>query len=255
MSRIQVITLDKNLMKSASTFVIILGMHRSGTSCLTGCLQQGGVFLGEVIESAPHNKKGNREKKEIMSLNESVLEYSGGSWDSPPDKVIWNNEHELERERIMNVLFSKHQLCGFKDPRTVITLPFWQEKNIKYIASYRHPLLVAASLNARNNKISISDGLLLWKAYNTKLLSYWKKHQFPLLSFNVDKEKYLLDLEKSFGYLNIDKNRIKHINFFDTSLKNQKNTISHDIPEDVMFLYEKMNNIYRNQTNLRNNEA
>lgn len=40
--------------------VIVLGMHRSGTSCLTGLLQQAGVALGNVVKEAAHNKKGNR---------------------------------------------------------------------------------------------------------------------------------------------------------------------------------------------------
>ena len=46
--------------------VIILGMHRSGTSCLTGCLKEYGLHLGDVSESNKHNKKGNQENKEVF---------------------------------------------------------------------------------------------------------------------------------------------------------------------------------------------
>ena len=45
--------------------IVILGMHRSGTSCLAGCLEELGLHLGTVITSAPHNKKGNRENPEL----------------------------------------------------------------------------------------------------------------------------------------------------------------------------------------------
>ncbi len=49
-------------MPSLSTHktVLILSMHRSGTSCLAGSLQQGGMYLGDVYEHSPHNIKGNR---------------------------------------------------------------------------------------------------------------------------------------------------------------------------------------------------
>lgn len=29
--------------------LIVFGMHRSGTSCLTGTLEEAGVYLGEVF--------------------------------------------------------------------------------------------------------------------------------------------------------------------------------------------------------------
>jgi len=41
--------------------VAILGMHRSGTSCLAGSLQELGLYLGEVYDQNPHNPRGNRE--------------------------------------------------------------------------------------------------------------------------------------------------------------------------------------------------
>lgn len=66
-----------------SCVVMVLGMHRSGTSCLTGLLQQTGLELGDVVTEAPHNKKGNRENLDIMRLNDDVLAHSRGSWDRP----------------------------------------------------------------------------------------------------------------------------------------------------------------------------
>jgi len=41
--------------------MLILGMHRSGTSCLAGCLQAAGLISGEVNIQAMYNAKGNRE--------------------------------------------------------------------------------------------------------------------------------------------------------------------------------------------------
>ena len=58
--------------------VVVLGMHRSGTSLLAGTLQEAGLELGEVVHSAPHNRKGNRESISIRTLHEDLLERSGG---------------------------------------------------------------------------------------------------------------------------------------------------------------------------------
>ena len=61
------------------TGVVVLGMHRSGTSCLAGSLEQQGLFLGEVNTSAPWNRRGNRERFDVMNLQGDILEASGGS--------------------------------------------------------------------------------------------------------------------------------------------------------------------------------
>ena len=77
------------------TTVIILGMHRSGTSCLAGSLQASDLELGEVFTANPHNKKGNRESERVMALHESLLEMNSASWDQP--KVVeWDDAHRLK---------------------------------------------------------------------------------------------------------------------------------------------------------------
>ncbi len=43
-----------------SDAIAVLGMHRSGTSCLTGLLEQAGVFLGPVITSPSNAATASR---------------------------------------------------------------------------------------------------------------------------------------------------------------------------------------------------
>ena len=50
--------------------IAILGMHRSGTSCLTGCLQQMGLNLGKVSDFNEYNLKGNKEDDKIIIILE-----------------------------------------------------------------------------------------------------------------------------------------------------------------------------------------
>jgi hypothetical protein len=105
--------------------VLILGMHRSGTSCLTGSLQEAGLYLGAINESAPNNAKGNRENLAIMDLQNEVLAASGGAWDRPPDAVVWSAEHKARRDALI-ATYPADRIWGFKDPRTLLTLEGWQ---------------------------------------------------------------------------------------------------------------------------------
>jgi len=231
-------------------FLIIMGMHRSGTSCLTGSLQKCGVQLGEVIERAPHNLKGNRENKDVMALNDSVVSFSGGSWDKPPVRIKWSKTHEAEKDRIIESLKShQNNIYGFKDPRAIFTLPFWEDgvDNIKLVASFRHPLLVAKSLNARN-KMPLSEGLKLWKAYNVKLYSYLQKDGFPLISFDIEKHEYISAIQRISIYLGLPKTANNDDSFFDHTLKHQKLAeLRDELPSDIRKLYNDLTQMYINQ--------
>ncbi len=242
-------------LNSEATCAIILGMHRSGTSCLAGNLQYCGLFLGEVFEKNKYNLKGNRENKKIMYLNEDILKASGGSWDNPPSKIYWEKKQIKERDKIIKKfsLRSKLMIWGFKDPRSLFTLPFWKDGliNIKLVGTFRHPILVAKSLNARNNqnKIPFMDGLELWKKYNMKLLSYLNEYNFPLISFDVSKREYLSSIRLIVEYIGIkNKNDIDDIPFFDELLKHQVLMENENIlPDEIKQLYEILNQIYHRQ--------
>jgi hypothetical protein len=177
--------------------VSVLGMHRSGTSCLAGSLEQQGLFLGEVNTEAPWNRRGNRESFELMDLQADVLEASGGSWDRPPEAVEWRPEH-LERARQVLARYAGRPVWGFKDPRTLLTLEGWRAlvPDLELVAIFRHPLSVARSLERRNN-LDVESGLALWKAYNERLVRLHREGPFPIVSFDEDPDVLLEKLRKA----------------------------------------------------------
>jgi hypothetical protein len=170
--------------------VLILGMHRSGTSCLAGSLQEAGLYLGEVNTVAPHNAKGNRESLAIMVLQDDLLRANGGDWDAPPATVIWSVEHRARRDAII-ATYPNDRIWGFKDPRTLLTLAGWLEAlpSVRFVGTFRHPLAVAASLHARNG-VPVEKSLALWSTYNCLLLDYQRRLNFPLVSFDWPPERY-----------------------------------------------------------------
>lgn len=208
-----------------SSTVIILGMHRSGTSCLAGSLEAQGLFLGNVNNGAPHNKKGNKENNITWSINDSVLSYSNGSWDSPPTELVWN-DHACKLCDEFIAIYTDSTVWGFKDPRCVLTLPFWLEglkraqKDVRIIGTFRHPLSVARSLEKRN-EFTVSQSLDLWNTYNLLILKYQQQFGFPLISYDWDQDRYNQAVTSFAGSLNLatEKARAAATPFYDKALK------------------------------------
>lgn len=166
-------------------------MHRSGTSCLAGCLQEAGLALGEVKERSRWNPKGNRESVRIRELHEDLLRSSGGSWWEPPQAVRWSDAHRAERDAIIES-FGAAPAWGFKDPRTLLVLDGWIEAlpDLQPVGTFRHPLAVAASLRARAELDQVADPLALWADYNRRLLVWHERRPFPVVSFDADPADY-----------------------------------------------------------------
>ena len=138
-----------------SKIICVLGMHRSGTSCLCGLLEDLDVFLGNVSRSNRYNKKGNQENRRIVQLNDSILTYNGSTWNSPPKETIKvSEEHIKSIRRIYSEEYAAKPIVGFKDPRTIFTLPAWRKAmpDMLYLGTFRNPYSVALSLKKRTMK-------------------------------------------------------------------------------------------------------
>lgn len=224
--------------------IIILGMHRSGTSCLAGTLENAGVKLGEVSNSNKYNLKGNKENSLIMSLNDDILKYNKASWDSPPVKIIWNNTHVSRAKEIINLFSTTYpdNLWGFKDPRTLLTFEFWNIifPSATIIGSIRSPIDVTISLNKRDHKLSYKQGLSLWFQYNSILLKLVKEKKFPILSFNLSREQYLKETEKLLNYLFPDESGLNNDIFFDDELRSKDQNINFNIPKEIKDCYNEL---------------
>ena len=164
--------------------LIILGMHRSGTSCITRILNLCGVYLGpSLLAPQNDNPEGFWENSYVFEINEKILQQSGGSWDNPPQnlKVTF-----FDKLAMMNVLYNRNNsILGIKDPRLLITWEAWEPliKNYCIVGIFRHPLSVSKSLNKRNN-FDIAKGMDLWKQYNNKLINFTKNEDVILIDFD-----------------------------------------------------------------------
>ncbi|MDA0979315.1 MAG: sulfotransferase family protein [Proteobacteria bacterium] len=200
--------------------LLVLGMHRSGTSCLTGIIQQCGVELGEVFTENPFNRKGNRESAAVQALNNQVLEANGGAWNQPVDIIHWSAEQRATRDAIIADLRARaSRWWGFKDPRVLLTLPFWLEAlaSPRFIGTFRHPHRVALSLNHRDG-MPFDDAYALWLAYNQRLIACQSRFGFQLVDFDLPEAGYREDVEKKLEQLGLESAETL---FFDSQLRHQ----------------------------------
>lgn len=236
-----------------STCLLILGMHRSGTSCLAGTIEKAGLYMGDVHKKNPFNKKGNRENQHIMLLNEDLLAFNNISWDNPflAKKLNWTLDHEKRRDLILHDLHHQAAVVsqgywGFKDPRNLITLSFWEEglacmNNIvvKKVATFRNPLAVYESLKNRNN-FSEEKAIDLWLYYNSLLINLYQISPFTIIDFDTKPVTYNNTVNNFCLSIGLE-GRSSEQMFYDAELKHWGfNNEQIDFSLEVTQLYDKL---------------
>jgi hypothetical protein len=154
--------------------LVILGMHRSGTSALGGALSRLGVDFGRhLTPPAKDNPRGYFEHPQIVALHDQLLRALGSRWDDdrpfPPGWAATQVATET-RSLLVDLLkrdFGHVPLFGIKDPRMCRLVPLWfpifESLGVEphFILIARHPWEVAESLERRDG-LEASKGYLLW---------------------------------------------------------------------------------------------
>ena len=155
--------------------IVVLGMHRAGTSAVTRGLEVLSVSLGNNLMPANEdvNPKGFFEDLEVNALNIEMLSAMGSDWSrvSPisTSQLDFLRQHgfmrcaaDLLRDKCRDV-----PVFGCKDPRMSKLLPFWNDVfdllgyEIGFVLVLRNPLSVAKSLEKRDG-LQASHSFYLW---------------------------------------------------------------------------------------------
>lgn len=217
-------------------------MHRSGTSCLTGCLEEAGLALCDVNSRARYNTKGNRENRSIMVLHDALLADNGGAWDVPPSVPLrWSAERLAKRDALI-AQYPADRLWGFKDPRTVFTLEGWLEAlpQARLVGTVRHPMMVAQSLKYRDG-FAVERALALWLAYNRRLETLLDRHGGQLVCFDWPRARYVeavAALARAHGLIPPKQG----FSFFESALRHSTGFVGQDMPSEVEALYLSLRN-------------
>ncbi len=156
---------------------VILGMHRSGTSALSGFLNILGFSAGKnLIPPNKFNERGYFEDIIIVKLHDTLLKILGRSWSDVrllPARFFELIEVIEISEKLADKFLEEYDHNKFwtlKDPRICRLLPVWKQIFEKlhihpcYLLTLRHPLEVASSLQKRN-EISANHVFLLYSLY------------------------------------------------------------------------------------------
>ncbi len=147
--------------------LIIVGMHRSGTSLVARLLDRAGLYLGgtwvDENQEAYHFIRANR-----AMLGEGIVRLHDYGWTAPKtdDFIRARRGYADQCAREMSPFFAERedeQPWGWKDPRNCLTLPVWL--SIYPAARVLHVLrdgrAVALSLTDRD-QLDPAFGLALW---------------------------------------------------------------------------------------------
>ncbi len=184
------------------TPLIILGMHRSGTSMLTRMITSLNVHLGKKVNV-------HHESLFFLNLNDVMLSKAHCYWDTPININNLINDNNAIKQLIdfthaqlasfkyrytHQGLFNNAKHWGWKDPRNILFIPVYNKifPNARYIFISRNGVDVANSLNKRESKRtkrnlnhitsircrSIENSFELWEEYMSIYLNS-KNHIDP----------------------------------------------------------------------------
>jgi hypothetical protein len=157
----------------SSRGVLVVGMHRSGTSAVARVLNLLGLPMCDASDLMPHlhgNPTGHWESQTLMRVNERLLAEIGARWNFVPDidgpVSAW---HGLARHaaEARSTFLRLHPTTTWvwKDPRLCVLLPFWRTVlacDPPVVLVLRHPLEISASL-AKRDRVPQWQTLLLWE--------------------------------------------------------------------------------------------
>ena len=157
--------------------LLIVGMHRSGTSLLGSLLPNCGIAMpGSLINGDQNNPEGYYERTDISDLQEQLLIDLERWWPSPMEsyRCRMNGCKQTPRNQLLNTsvrFWSKNPKNkpqrAIKDPRTSLLLPLWRqvcnELNIplRLLLAIRDPQEVMVSLMNRDGAYT---GMDAWRA-------------------------------------------------------------------------------------------
>jgi hypothetical protein len=166
--------------------VVVLGMHRSGTSAAVGILEDLGFAVPGTTppDGTGENKRGTREPTELTRISKRVLEVNAASWHRPPAtaRLKYLARHVDERNRLIEQC--KGRRFVLKDPRMLLMLDFWEDILTSPMAILRNPVDVAESLIRRRERVTREQCIGLWKIYNQALLRFVESSNCPIAVFD-----------------------------------------------------------------------
>jgi hypothetical protein len=171
---------------AARQAVVVLGMHRSGTSLCAHLLHALGVDMASEPGASPSNAGGHWERPRLNDLNDQIFGFFDRAW-SGPSHILAMPEHWMGDPRVQAVKralaailadgLARAGVYGFKDPRTARLLPLWRQVFAelgaapRFVVCIRDPAQVSRSVSARD-KMAREHAEYRWLIYNADIVAH-----------------------------------------------------------------------------------
>ncbi|MBV8345088.1 MAG: glycosyl transferase family 1 [Candidatus Eremiobacteraeota bacterium] len=180
-----------------SRAVLVVGMHRSGTSAIARGLAALGVYLGnDFLDAQPENPTGYWEDKGIVEIDERVLKALNLRWDDAAPigpagfRRLRIRMLQFAAARYLKRTFASHPLWGFKDPRTIRLLPFWRavlrscRADDAYVLAIRNPRSIEHSL-FRRQSMNAATAQRLWLVHMVPYLHLIRGRPMVVVDYDL----------------------------------------------------------------------
>ena len=197
--------------------VVVLGMHRSGTSALTRGLASLGAQFGShlMASSDSENPTGFWEDLDFYDLNNAMLSKLQSNWHGfrsvgeDDCRALGREGFALKAVELLRQRTHDCPLFALKDPRLARLLPFWKPLfplascDASFLVALRNPLAVARSLNRRNG-LDPCHAYLLWASTMVAAMRGVVGERFTVVSYDrlledphgqLERVAFFLDLQ------------------------------------------------------------
>ncbi|QNJ18455.1 beta-glycosyltransferase/ family 2 [Synechococcus sp. A18-25c] len=192
---------------SRPPLLLVVGMHRSGTSLLGGILQRLGVELpGETIAGDQHNPEGYFEWDAVVALQERLLIDLQRWWPAREGTLALPEgwlQHSVTRQAygqlralVLGAVDHQQGLWAVKDPRCSRLLPLWLELcreldiPLRLLLAVRDPAEVVTSLVRRDGPLVGMEPLRaqqLWWRHNLEVVDIAQQADLPCAVVDFDR--------------------------------------------------------------------
>lgn len=177
--------------------LLILGMHRSGTSYLARLMQALGVHIGDdLVGPQKGNPRGHFEALSLLTFHQKLLAarvdesrraFDDGMLVQAPLSVDYSADERQEARALVESL-RRPGHWGWKEPRTCLFLDLWGSllERAGAVIIYRHPLEVHQSLLRREHwdlALFPDQAYRAYTVYNQALMA---QHFDPAFLFNAN---------------------------------------------------------------------
>lgn len=198
------------------TCIMVLGMHRSGTSALTRAISLLGAELPKnMLGANPSNPTGHWEPERLIELHDQMLAEAGSSWDDwrafdPSDLGAARLRfYKAEIARLIDEEYGSAPLFVLKEPRISRFVPLYADIlkrmriDVRYVLIERNPLAVVASL-ANRDGFTTGFSSLLWLRHELEAERATRNYPRIFVSYEAMLEDWRAGIEEITNVLKID---------------------------------------------------